>query len=80
MGEPVQRCRSCQAEVVWKMNDTSGKAAMVDLAPVEGGNVVKVGEGGFRVLSKADAAGVEEGTPRFVLHFATCPQSREWRR
>jgi len=89
-GERRQRradtCRSCTAAVFWAISAKTGRRALVDASPVEDGNVVveaPTEEGSpptFRVLSSAEMAQRPlDGTPRFKLHFATCPDAQRYR-
>lgn len=79
-------CNSCGAPVTWATNDSSGKPAPIDTAPVENGNVVMLGVNGrgehtYHVLTKADRAeGTHDFRQKFTSHFATCPESKQHRR
>jgi hypothetical protein len=75
------RCRSCGAEIIWATNDHTGGGIPVDAEPVADGNIT-LDLSGPKVLAHVLRKGedVAEGTARYVSHFVTCPQGREWRR
>jgi hypothetical protein len=81
MAIPLEPCRSCGTPVRWVV--TVGAAAMPldpDMCP--DGNYVFTGEdetGNVRALTKAEIAGPAD-RPRYKSHFASCPQSRTWRK
>ena len=84
----MAKCASCDADIEWCVSLTSGKRIPLDAVPVaEGGNVYKVGrndeESGAPIVA-FDKRGVHlpifDGEPRYVSHFATCPNSDEWRK
>lgn len=68
-------CRSCGAEVIWLVHARTGKPAPIDVEPVEGGNVRRLGEGQYVI----DAAPDLMGEPRYVSHYVTCPDAERWR-
>ncbi len=69
-------CRSCDAPVLWVVT-LAGKRMPLDAKPRPDGNVILFGDGRCRYLGK-DEGPVEQ--PRYVSHFATCGQAKEWRR
>lgn len=69
--EDKTKCRSCGAAVRWV-----GKA-ILDASPVEGGNIEIVGTT-VRYASKERP--LFDAGPRYVSHFATCPQAKAWRK
>jgi hypothetical protein len=71
----VSTCRSCGARITWVRTE-SGKAMPIDVAPRADGNVGVTG-GGIAVYLKADE---QWQGPRYVSHFASCPQSARWRK
>jgi hypothetical protein len=86
-------CRSCGADVVFVV--TTGAHLMpIDAVPVAEGNVVLTGRHVFSVggargpEARVELAGqlsldalVEtEAPPRYLPHFATCPEADDWRR
>lgn len=76
MSKEQGHCRTCGAPVRW-VKTASGRAMPLDAEPVERGNVV-LRDGRAVYVSKGNPA--EQNEPRYVSHFATCPQSRDWRR
>ena len=71
------RCKSCQAEIIWRTT-TTGKSMPLDILPSpERGNVkigVVNGEVTAIVLGAEDAAAARSnGDVLYVSHFATCP-------
>jgi len=79
---PIEHCKSCGAPIYWATSEASGKRHPVDVEPVEDGNVLLSLRGGTglvaRVLKKGEE--VEDGRNRYTSHFATCPQSKTWRK
>lgn len=71
-------CRSCGAEIVWRVNAATGRPAPIDPLPDPDGNIVLEANGRYRVLSAAEDA---TGAPRrrYTSHFATCPSAAAWR-
>lgn len=80
----VPRCRSCGALILWART-TKGKRVPIDAGPVENGNIrlAYAGDGSDPVAHYEPpgqpALPDVEPEPRYVSHFATCPQAREWR-
>lgn len=81
-------CRSCGVEVIWTVTET-GKQMPVDVEPVENGNLLLMHRKGFKPLSVYQskemlAALAEHGGLQahrlHLSHFATCPQSKKWRK
>lgn len=68
----AEKCRSCGAAVRWVLTST-GKRMPLDLDPQENGNIT-LDESGMASVGKTG-----EG-PRYVSHFASCPQAKNWRR
>lgn len=80
----ADRCRSCEAEIVW-VQTTQGRRMPVDKEPSDEGNVWIPGDltGQVRatVLSKEDATDWRAtGIVLYRSHFASCPQAPQWRR
>ena len=63
-------CRSCVQSILWVKLLPKLSAHPLDPEPVDGGNIVLLGDGTARVLRKDEAA--PEGAARFKSHFATC--------
>lgn len=74
-------CSSCGARVIW-CKTVTGKNMPVDAEPVENGNLVirKRGSNMLALVIKAEQREDVEGQPRYVSHFATCPNSRSHRK
>lgn len=76
-------CRSCHAEVVWVVNEKSGKRIALDPVPklTHGTRFVVTGKGvdeqNREVLSARSCKGQELG---MRAHFASCPNAASWRR
>ena len=81
-------CRSCGAEMVWGKT-VAGKSIPLDAndfgdpIPKKEGNVRLTGRRRdgvpeVEIVKKADG-GLFGDEPRFVSHFATCPQAEQWR-
>lgn len=81
-------CRSCRAPIWWGRTIT-GKLIPVDENPVDGGNLImtgrrvtdRTGRGTVpqvRVETTAPLFDDDDGT-RYISHFATCPNSDDWR-
>jgi len=70
------RCRSCGEPILWVEMAATGRKMPLDVLPVPAGNVVLGPDGRARVLGKGEDAGE---TPRYVSHYATCPQAVTWR-
>lgn len=85
MAFDVKRCRSCGAPVIWTVTH-KGKWMPVDAAPVEGGNIRLRSEAdGDRVIAEypgREHPGLfdDADRARYVSHFATCPESDDWRK
>lgn len=79
---PVQRCRSCTAEIIWGSVVPGGRVMPIDAEPAPGGTVQVVSGPGqavrLKVLGRTTAAAA--GPPLYTSHFATCPQAAAWRR
>lgn len=69
--------RGCGAPVRW-VRLASGRWVPLDPEPVLDGNIVVGPDGTASYLTKSD--GEVDPTRRFVSHFATCPQSRHYRK
>lgn len=88
MRTDVSVCRSCGAEVLWVIQEKSGKAQPVDAAPNPDGNVVLTGKkqrsraGTITPVARTLAIGQMELVPiadRYMPHHATCPDVARWR-
>lgn len=76
MSEP---CRSCGAPVIWRRHAETHRWAPLDAVPVEaGGFVLVLGSTDYRAATPADAR-ARVPAPRYVSHFATCPNAAKHR-
>jgi hypothetical protein len=68
-------CKSCGAEIVWAKT-IKGRPIPLDPAPSPRGNIV-IGEAGIALVYNAPAgiAPRFEDAPRYLSHFATCPDA-----
>lgn len=75
------KCRSCGAPIFWAKPVGGGSFMPIDADPVaEGGNIAIV-DGAAQVFrGTLLEPPLPEGAPRYVSHFATCPDAKEWRR
>lgn len=82
MTPPRTTCRSCGEPVFWART-SAGKSMPVDAEPVEGGNLAlttRYDAQGTRFVEYVDPAQATlDAEPRYVSHFATCPDSDRWR-
>lgn len=74
-------CRGCGAEMRWALTD-KGKGIPLDPEPVADGNLVLDSEAAdgrpvVRYVRKGEDTGI---LPRYVAHFATCPEAKEFRK
>jgi hypothetical protein len=84
-------CRTCEAMILWARMTKSGARNPLDYEPnPEKGNVILTGNGQAETLSKAEVERRIAGPtlidpdvpdePRYLSHFATCPQRGQHRR
>jgi hypothetical protein len=70
--------------MLWAINEKSGKGNPLDPEPVPDGNVIPTGEthedGRMYVRNLHKGEEPPPGTPRYVSHFATCPNAEEFRK
>ena len=81
------RCRSCGAPVIWTVTEKTGKTMPVDAQPVENGNIRLEERGQTTNQGTTAPTAIYDITDplfgdgaRYVSHFSTCPESKEWRR
>ena len=67
-------CRSCHAPIIWAKT-ANGKAIPIDATPTSLGNIEVDGGTAKYVTADVNALG-----PRYVAHFATCPQANNYSR
>ena len=76
------RCRSCQAPIVWAVT-ANEKRMPVDAEPVPDGNLILTSDDPPRVIMHVLGQASlfdEPDPPRYVSHFATCPHADRHRR
>jgi hypothetical protein len=77
------RCRSCGAPIRWAVT-VNGKRMPVDDQPVPDGNLVLSDPtpGAYAPVAAAfdPQQLLIDDPPRFVSHFATCPQADQYRK
>lgn len=71
------KCHTCGAPVIRGLKTPAGKAAILDLEPVPGGNVQVIG--GKAVTLTAVAKAAPPTGPRYVSHWATCRDRDAWK-
>jgi hypothetical protein len=80
----MAECRTCHAAILWAVNAKSGKREPLDAEPREDGNIeiVEPGPDGplIRHLTGEELPLFGEVAPRYVSHFATCPDAPVHRR
>lgn len=91
----VSECRSCSAAIIWAQTQ-KGKRMPVDAKPVENGNIRleermvrsedQYGIPSYHGILTAIYEGKEQGDlfgeeiPRYVSHFVTCDDAKDWRK
>lgn len=73
----MSACRSCGAPVRWERT-AAGKPIPLDPEPVPTGNLAFRDDG--RVVTCLEDGGWPQDAPRYVTHFATCPNADQHRR
>lgn len=82
----MARCRSCDAPVLWAIVRKGGKRIPLDPDPVDNGNIAIIGERedqyGKSPLVEYRATDPLPGMsePKYVTHFATCPNAQQHRK
>jgi hypothetical protein len=71
----TNHCQSCGTAVVWRKSAQTGRVAPIEADPNPAGNCY-VNDDGTYTVGPCDAP----GSPRYLNHFATCPQAARWRR
>ena len=75
----ITYCSSCRARIIWTLTANDHRMP-IDADPVENGNVVITGWIG--PIPKTRVARVDEqldAQPRYLSHFATCPNASDFR-
>jgi hypothetical protein len=71
------QCRSCRAKIVWCVTE-NGRRNPIDPEPVLGGNLIVKDRTVTPPMVKVVKP--NPNVKRFVSHFVTCPQSKNWRK
>lgn len=72
-------CRACGAAIFFVLS-ASGKSVPLDAVPADNGNY-EIGDDGIaRVVTKERICEIEEGSPLYLSHFATCPDAKKFRK
>lgn len=76
----LRRCR-CGASIFFALS-TVGKAMPIDAEPVVGGNLMLSQTNDGKLVASVDnaASALLLPEPRYVSHFATCPDAAKFRR
>lgn len=77
-------CRSCNAPIIWALNEKTKSrqpfdaepdpAGKWELVPGEAGLVARYDKGGYSGLPGMP------GSERYTSHFKTCPDAKAWRK
>lgn len=80
-GPVVSACRSCGAPLLWVITD-GGKRMPLDADPTPAGTFVVADRDrdALRVSYVAPDALLIDDPPRYVSHYATCPDADRWRK
>jgi hypothetical protein len=77
-----QRCRTCGARVLWIITEQLRKKMPLNADPDPAGRFVLAAgaEGEPPTAIYVGEQEAREGEPRYVSHFATCPDRKDWRK
>lgn len=76
----MDRCRSCNARILWALT-TKGRRMPIDPEPVQGGNIELEDRGRmFPPLATFPVKVDNMTTKRYTSHFATCPNANAHRK
>lgn len=75
----MANCQACGAEIFFVKSEHSERRIPLDAKPRPDGNVVLLPGSRARYLRK-DAPPAENGSKRYVSHFATCPEAAKFRK
>jgi hypothetical protein len=77
---PIERCRSCDAPIIWATS-VNGKAMPINAEPVENGNVALQPRQGMGPLAVVLSVAKRFGrTDLHTSHHSNCPQANGWRK
>lgn len=74
----ASKCRSCGASIIW-CETVNGKRMPVDEDPDPNGKIV-LDETVDPPKAAAFTEAADSGADRFTSHFATCVDSKKWRK
>lgn len=81
MDKKQSECRSCKAPIFWATTSQMGRKVPVDVEPRSDGNIIIEGDpSDDNGVAKYIEADNPYTGPRYVSHFATCPQAKTWKR
>lgn len=72
-------CRSCNAEIVWAVT-VKDRRIPIDPEPASDGNITLLDQGRYRPPLAQSHMVRADGMKYYKSHFATCPQSKAWRK
>lgn len=77
----MTRCKSCGAAIRWVLSATTGRRMPLDAEPSDAGNVTvdQRMRGPTATVWPAGEPPPADLGPRYVSHFATCPNARRHR-
>lgn len=82
----ITTCDSCGAEIVFANSGSTGRPMPIDAHPAAGGNI-RLEERDRPLPPLAHVIGAtidllaqDDDGVRYISHFATCPNAKEWRR
>ena len=77
----MTKCRSCNAEIMWKLNNSSRQIAPIDAEPSDQGNIRSLLGGEYAVLTGAELTEARQnGEKLHTNHFQTCTNPKDWKR
>lgn len=76
----MPECKSCGADIIWKKT-IKGRTIPLDPEPTQKGNVI-ISEAGEALVYNSPAAIAPRyaDAPRYLSHFATCPNADQHRK
>lgn len=77
---PADRCRTCDAPIIWATSESTLKAMPVDAEPSPAGSVQLIPREGRTPLARVIPARDRFAKTLHTSHFATCPQASQHRK
>lgn len=68
--EHPDKCRYCDAEIFWRTNNVTRRAAPIDAYPDLNGNIEVVDDQWYRIVPKGSL--FEQEQVLYLNHFVTC--------